>query len=208
MNLQTLDAGVTGKAMPPRECAPSQTSLVNSINYVNAYPVNFDRMKRSRAQSAGNFKPFDTIGDQYWVPVQDHKYRINSTNKIEEYYSKNSIASQTYIDQVIVRAKSTVAPNKYAKQVDWRKKSQSQLSGVMPKARKLTMTAEIIELGKTHKNRPGPATYKQWIKPKTKGFYANTDRKCSIMASIAYDKKTIPAPNVYKGRGKDMYEVC
>ena len=75
----------------------------------------------------------------------------------------------------------------------------------MPKARKLTSTQEIFEFQKKYK-RPGPQNYKQWIKPKTKGFYNNSEPKCSVMTSTAFEKKTIPAPNVYKGRGKDMFE--
>ena len=75
---------------------------------------------------------------------------------------------------VINRAKSSVAPNKYANLVDWRSQSRAQLKGIMPKARKCTSTQEIFDFQKKYK-RPGPSHYKQWIKPKTKGFYANSE---------------------------------
>ena len=75
----------------------------------------------------------------------------------------------------------------------------------MPKARKCTSTQEIFDFQKKYK-RPGPHEYKQWVKPKTKGFYANSEPKCSVVTSTAFEKKGIPAPNVYKGRGKDFFE--
>ena len=103
------------------------------------------------------------------------------------------------------RARSIVPPNKYSKMLDWKRHSASQPRGIMPKARKLTFTAETIENSKKQKH-VGPQTYQQWIKPKTKGFYKQSDDRISIVTSIAYDKKTIPGPSVYKGRGKDMYE--
>ena len=178
---------------------PAKT--VSTINYTKNYTINKDRQKRGRAQSACDFKPFDTIGDQYWVPVRDHKYRINATYIIGD----KRASSDTFMTGVINRAKSSVAPNKYSKVVDWRKQSHGQLRGVMPKARKMTSTQEIFEFQKKYK-RPGPQNYKQWIKPKTKGFYNNSEPKYSVITSTAFVKKTIPAPNVYKGRGKDFFD--
>ena len=114
-------------------------------------------------------------------------------------------SSQSFVYQVEKRAKSLVAPDKYSKVLDWKKNSRAQLRGKMSKARKLTMTAEIIELSKKSR-KVGPQTYQQWIKPKAKGFYKPSDTKYSIVSSIAFSKKGIPGPDIYKGRGKGMFE--
>ena len=113
--------------------------------------------------------------------------------------------SQSFVNQIVKRAKSMVAPDKYSIVNDWKRTARSQPRGKMAKARKLTMTAEIIENQKKSK-RPGPQSYQQWIKPKAKGFYKPSDTKYSIVPSIAYSKKGIPGPTIYKGRGKDMFE--
>ena len=108
---------------------------------------------------------------------------------------------------MIERAKSSVAPNKYSKVIDWRRRSHGQLRGVMPKCRKVTTTAEIFEIQKKEKP-PGPNYYKQpWVRARTPGFYRGTEEKITSIVSIAYEKKSIPAPNVYKGRGKDLFET-
>ena len=114
-------------------------------------------------------------------------------------------SSQSFVYQVEKRAKSLVAPDKYSKVLDWKRNSRAQLRGKMSKARKLTMTAEIIEASKKSR-RVGPQTYQQWIKPKAKGFYKPSDTRYSIVSSIAFSKKGIPGPDIYKGRGKGMFE--
>ena len=76
-NRQSMDFGVTGEAMTVNDFEPTRT--VSTVNFTKSHPINNSRYKRGRAQSACNIKPFDTIGDQYWVPVSDHKYRINAT---------------------------------------------------------------------------------------------------------------------------------
>ena len=114
-------------------------------------------------------------------------------------------STTTFMGLIEKRAKSIVAPNKYSKVLDWKRHSHASL-GQMPKARKVTMTTEVIEFQRRY-NKPGPDTYQQWIKPKTKGFYKFSDQRYGIVSSIAYDKKGIPAPNLYKGRGKDMFET-
>lgn len=58
------------------------------------------------------------------------------------------------------------------------------------------------------KRIPGPPAYKnEGLKPKIMGFYANTESKCSVIGSTAYEKKFVPGPNAYESRGKSMSEI-
>ena len=115
--------------------------------------------------------------------------------------------SATFIGKVIERAKSSIAPNKYSKVVDWQRRSRAQRCGVMAKTRKLTTTAEIFEVYKKEKS-VGPSHYqKTWIRPKTKGYSKLLEEKVTSMVSAGFEKKYIPAPNVYKGKGKDLFET-
>ena len=92
-----MDFGVTGQGLAATvtDYAPNKTAT--TINYTKEYPISKDRQKRGRAQSAGAFKPFNTLGDQYWVPVRDHKYQVNSTYKICEAENKVHKDSDTFI---------------------------------------------------------------------------------------------------------------
>ena len=53
---------------------------ITTGNFTKQFAINNSLKKRPRCVSAQEFKPFHNLGDQYWVPIQDHKYRINATN--------------------------------------------------------------------------------------------------------------------------------
>lgn len=74
---------------------------------------------------------------------------------------------------------------------------------VIPKAKRITLADQMIE---DKKRIPGPPHYKDLdkLKPKIHGFYANSESKCSVTGSIAFEKKFIPGPNAYESRGKAM----
>ena len=59
------------------------------------------------------------------------------------------------------------------------------------------------------KNIPGPPHYKKLdeLKPRIHGFYGNTESKCSMSGSVAFEKKFIPGPNFYESRGKPMSQI-
>ena len=55
------------------------------------------------------------------------------------------------------------------------------------------------------KKIPGPPHYDNTgLKDKVHGFYGPSETKCSVISSSAYEKKFIPGPNAYEGRGKSM----
>ena len=67
-------------------------------------------------------------------------------------------STESYMGQIVKRAKSIVPPDKYSKMLDWKRHSNSQPRGVMAKARKLTITAETIEISRQQRH-VGPQTY-------------------------------------------------
>lgn len=77
---------------------------------------------------------------------------------------------------------------------------------VIPKAKRVTLADEMfIE----KKRIPGPPHYKELdkLKPKVHGFYGNTESKCSMSGSVAFEKNFIPGPNAYESRGKGMSQI-
>ena len=83
---KSADFGVQGVEMTVQQFAPNKTMAeMNTINFTKDYPISHARKKRARAQSAGGFKACDTLGDQYWIPIRDHKYRISGTVAHPEY---------------------------------------------------------------------------------------------------------------------------
>ena len=56
------------------------------------------------------------------------------------------------------------------------------------------------------KKIPGPDKYDNTgLKQKVHGFYGPSEVKCSVISSVAFEKKIVPGPNAYKdNRGKDM----
>lgn len=58
------------------------------------------------------------------------------------------------------------------------------------------------------KRIPGPSVYNnEGLKPKIVGFYGNSESKCSVIGSTAYEKKFVPGPNAYESRGKSMSDL-
>ena len=74
---------------------------------------------------------------------------------------------------------------------------------MIPKAKRVTLADQMF-LDK--KRIPGPPHYKDldMLKPKIRGFYGNSESKCSMSGSIAFEKKYIPGPSAYESRGKAM----
>ena len=62
---------------------------------------------------------------------------------------------------------------------------------------------------KAKRKVPGPPAYDNTgLKRKVQGFYGNSERKYSILASTAFEKNHIPGSNMYESRGKSMAELC
>ena len=59
------------------------------------------------------------------------------------------------------------------------------------------------------KKIPGPNKYDNTgLKQKVHGFYGPSEVKCSVISSIAFEKKMNPGPNAYSdNRGKDMSAI-
>ena len=58
---------------------------------------------------------------------------------------------------------------------------------------------------KDKKKIPGPPHYDNTgLKDKVHGFYNKSEPKCSVLVTTAFEKKYIPGPNSYEGRGKSM----
>lgn len=61
---------------------------------------------------------------------------------------------------------------------------------------------------KDKKKIPAPSHYDNTgLKEKIHGHYNKSEPKCSVLVTTAYEKKFIPGPNVYEGRGKSMGEM-
>ena len=109
---------------------------------------------------------------------------------------------------MVKRAKSSVDPRKYASHEDWKKTSldkRTQYSYLVPKAKKTTFIDETVQ---AKKKIPGPPHYDNTgLLEKVHGFYGPSETKCSVIVSSAFEKKFIPGPNIYEGRGKGMSQV-
>ena len=153
-------------------------------------------MSRSKSVQA-----FNTIGCDYNIPTRDHKYEIKYGLKFGDFGVKPRPSG--YMHAIEKRARSVIDPQKYTQQFDWKKRSKEMPNYVIPKAKRITLADQMI-LDK--KRIPGPPHYKDLdkLKPKVKGFYSNTETKCSMSGSIAFEKKFIPGPNMYESRGKGM----
>ena len=40
-----------------------------------------------------------------------------------------------------------------------------------------------------------------------KGFYDNKETLCSTIETVMFEKKLVPPPDKYEGRGKEMYDL-
>ena len=144
--------------------------------------------------------------------MRDHKYEIKYGLKIGEFGVKRRPSG--YMVDIEKRARSVINPQKYAHITDWRKRSKGTRSSlfpeepnyVIPKAKRVTTAAQMF-LDK--KMIPGPPHYKKLdeLKPKIHGFYGNTESKCSMSGSVAFEKKFIPGSNSYESRGKGMSAI-
>ena len=156
--------------------------------------------KSNRAKSAVTF---NTLGSGYSLPVRDHRFKITHGLKFGEFGTKPT--PKSFMSQVVNRAKSSIAPSKYALQFDWGKRSKVAPNYVIPKAKRITLADEMII---AKKKIPAPSYYKnEGLTPKVFGFYGNTESKCSVIGTTAYEKKFIPGPNAYESRGKSMAEL-
>jgi hypothetical protein len=108
------------------------------------------------------------------------------------------------MNQVIKRAKSVVDPRKYSTQIDWKKQSSSQLKGLQPREKKITFVEHLIA---AKKRLPGPSNYKQWIAPRTHGFYGVKAERITVPVEWANNKKAIPAPSKYADSFLGLYKL-
>ena len=178
-----------------------------------AEPLHFSTVsefKKHRASTAKKSKramsivTFNTLGSDYTVPKNDHKYHIRYASKLGRgvHYKH---PSQSYMSKIVTRAKSSVDPRKYTPQVNWAKTSKERPNLALPREEKVTMTEQTI---RDKKKIPGPSFYKKTDqKPKIHGFYGNSESKVTIFESINFSKKHIPGPSKYESRGKSMSQI-
>lgn len=143
----------------------------------------------------------ETLDSCYRIPKVDHSYHIRETPII-----KPEKQSDSYMNQVIRRARSSVDPRKYSEVVDWKARSASRLPGKMARTKKETIMAELM---RDKKSIPGPSVYQNWNKPRAKGFYGKISPRITVMEETMYEKKRIPSStqyNTFKGFSKEVIE--
>lgn len=72
-----------------------------------------------KVMRSSSMETFNTLGSGYTVPRHDHKYHIKHAYRFGN-EDRTDIKSNTYMSQVIERAKSSIDPRKYTPQVDWK----------------------------------------------------------------------------------------
>lgn len=158
----------------------------------------FNRFSNERAFERIKLETLDSC---YHVPREDYKYRITETPIITQEKSSDS-----YINQVIKRARSSVDPRKYSVVVDWKARSTNRLPGKMPRQKKQTIMAELMRF---KKSIPAPSAYKNWNWPRSTGFSTKISPRITIMQETMHEKKLIPSStqyNTFKGFSKDIIE--
>lgn len=90
--------------------------------------------------------------DGYSVPTRDNFYKTQKVLKWQKKENNNS-----YIEQIIKKAKLIPDPQKYGKVEDWRKNAST---GKFTKNKKMTYVDEIFKGGK----KPGPGSYNNVVK--------------------------------------------
>ena len=162
------------------------------------------KVKHERHQSARLLQTsnvFHTLGDGYRPPKHDHKYKIKYAPFLGKWGERPK--SNTYMSQVVQKAKKMVDPSKYTHQRDWKKMSLQRPTYIMPREKKVTITERVMQ---ENKRKPAPTAYQDInARPKIHGFYDQKDLKASIFESINEEKKHIPCSNKYESRGKSMY---
>ena len=76
----------------------------------------------------------DSLDCFYHVPTREHKYIVHGTPIIQS----DSDTKYSYMSQVIKRAKSSIDPRKYSKQIDWKTRSKNQLRGLLDRQKKIS----------------------------------------------------------------------
>lgn len=144
----------------------------------------------------------ETFDSCYRIPKIDYKYVIRETPIVKD----DNSSEFSYMTQVIKRGKSMVDPRKYSKQIDWGKQSVGQYSIQVPRQKKVSDTAELMLKKKAI---PAPSAYKQWIPPKTHGFYGNSCPRTTPMEELMFLKRPIPSStqyNTFKGISQTIKE--
>ena len=147
----------------------------------------------------------------YTAPTADHDYKIKHGLRYAEKFGGEegrNLKPQRYIDKIIQRAQSCIAPWKYTDQHNWRQSSIERPNLALPKEAKVTMTAQTMNV---QKKLPGPSHYKHldpaYSKKRVLGVYNSNQDIVSHIESHQFVKKEIPAPTAYESRGKSMQQL-
>lgn len=164
-------------------------------NAVTEHSFEFDRSAVRDFCKFSNKKAYDRVMMDsldcfYHVPTREHKYIVRGTPIVRS----DTDMKYSYMSQVIKRAKSTVDPRKYSRQIDWRMRSKQQLKGLLERQKKISYVDQFI---KAKKQVPGPTVYTNWIKPKTKGFYGKRSPRVFVSEEMMEMKKKIPSSTQY-----------
>lgn len=98
------------------------------------------------------------------------------------------------LDQVVSQSNQLVDSQKYSKIYDWKKLNQHR----GPKIPKENNSSMVQMIEKHAREVPAPNKYNTFKKVKIKGTIKSSLPKFTFIQSIAFDKKGIPGPNVYK----------
>ena len=133
----------------------------------------------SEEQGGGVYSGFNSEHGLPWnaykVPARDHNYKALGYAG----YRKNR--TRSYTDLVIERAKKTVDPRKYSKQLNW-----SELNNGFKWPKEVGKKFIDVIL-KDEKKKPGPLTYKAKSLRSPRGFSNLKTDKFTLIDSLAYE---------------------